>query len=398
MKTFERTHSRRASRSSCNTAVLLVGLLVLFPSAVSAAGGDASRGRNVLRERGCVSCHPVTVGETGRAPNLGQLASRGLNPASFTALLWNHAPRMWEEMARSNMQVPQPSAQEVADLFAYFYSLRYFEPPGDAGRGKRAFEDKRCVECHPLDEGTSPVAGALPVSEWPSIADPLIRLQAMWNHAAGMSQEMERRGIRWPRLGLQEMADLWVFLRALPNETAGVARGSFGEAAQGKEVFALHRCDQCHTLGERAPRKIDLRTVAERERNFAAFGAAMWNHQPRLAERARIEATAVRPFAGSEMADLVAFLREEQLFWPSGDPEQGSRVFRAKGCDHCHAEGAGRAPRLRGSLEPYTPERVASALWSHGPAMLRRMQDQGLSWRSLTGDEMADLISYVNTL
>ena len=29
---------------------------------------------------------------------------------------------MWEEMAKRNMRIPQPSEQEVADLFAYFYS------------------------------------------------------------------------------------------------------------------------------------------------------------------------------------------------------------------------------------------------------------------------------------
>ena len=399
MKTFERTPSRRAFRSSYSASVLVaLGMLVLAHPAASAAGGDASRGREVLRERGCVVCHPVTAGESGLAPNLNQLASRGLNPASFTALLWNHAPRMWAEMAKRNMRIPQPSEQEVADLFAYFYSLRYFEPPGDAGRGKSVFEQKRCVECHPLDERTSPVAGARPVSEWPSIADPLIRLEAIWNHAAQMSQEMERRGIRWPRFRPQEMADLWVFLRTRPNQMAGVARGSFGDVGEGKRIFALHRCNQCHTLGERTPRKIDLKTVAEEKRNLAAFGAAMWNHQPRLAERAVLEGAGVRPFEASEMAHLVAYLREEQLFWPLGDPDQGAKVFRGKSCVSCHAEGSTTAPHLRGSLTPYAPERVAAALWLHGPAMLRRMEEQGIRWPRLTGDQLADLIAYVNTL
>jgi mono/diheme cytochrome c family protein len=305
---------------------------------------------------------------------------------------------MWEAMAARNMPVPQPSEQEVADLFAYFYSLRYFEPPGDAGRGKHAFEQKRCVECHPLDENARPVADAPPVSEWPSIADPMVRLEAMWNHAAGMAQEMKERGIRWPRFRPQEMADLWVFLRTRPNEMADEPRGSFGEIAEGEDVFAVQRCHECHTLGERAPRKIDLKAIPDAKRNFAAFAAAMWNHQPRLAERAALEGDAVRRFETNEMAHLVAYLREQQLFWPAGDADQGAETFRDKSCSRCHAEGSAQAPRLHGSLTPYTPERVASALWRHGPAMLRRMQDQDIPWRRLTGAQLADLIAYINTL
>ena len=194
------------------------------------------------------------------------------------------------------------------------------------------------------------------------------------------------------------MADLWVFLRTRPNQMAGVARGSFGEVGEGKGIFALHRCNQCHTLGERAPRKIDLKAVADTKRNFAAFAAAMWNHQPRLAELAALEGAAVRPFEASEMAHLVAYLREEQLFWPTGEPDQGAKVFRDKSCVSCHGEDSTVGPRLRGSLTPYTPERVAAALWHHGPAMLRRMEEQGIPWRRLTGEQLADLIAYVNTL
>ena len=64
----------------------------------------------------------------------------------------------------------------------------------------------------------------------------------------------------------------------------------------------------------------------------------------------------------------------------------------------CHGEGSTEGPRLRGSLTPYTPERVAAALWLHGPAMLRRMEEQGIAWPRLTGDQLADLIAHVNTL
>jgi len=100
MKTFELTHSLRVFGSACrSSAFIALGVMLLAPVASFGTGGDASRGHEVLGKRGCTVCHPVARDESGVAPNLGQVAARGLNPASFTALFWNHAPRMWEAMA-----------------------------------------------------------------------------------------------------------------------------------------------------------------------------------------------------------------------------------------------------------------------------------------------------------
>ena len=377
-------------------APLLAIAISLAVAGPVGATGDASRGRDVLREHRCVSCHAIEPDASSAAPNLSRLASRGLNPASFTALLWNHAPSMWAALEERDIEAPQPSVQAMEDLFAYFYALRYFEPPGDAGRGKRVFSDKKCAECHPLDASQSPAAGAKPVSEWPSIGNPLARLEAIWNHAAGMSAEMERRDIRWPRFKPQEMADLWVFLRNRPDTASPEARGAFGEVADGRRVFRERGCEQCHTLGEHTPGKIDLKTVPDEERNWAAFAAAMWNHQPRL-QRSGPSSGAAQPLEPGEMADLMAFLRDEQLFWPSGDPKRGARAFRNGRCADCHGEGSSGAPRLQGGDTPFTPERIASALWRHGPAMLESMEQRGMRWPELSGGQLSDLLAYINT-
>ena len=45
--------------------------------------------------------------------------------------------------------------RHAADLFAYFYSARFFEKPGDAARGKRAFAVRGCSNCHGLTEGAA---------------------------------------------------------------------------------------------------------------------------------------------------------------------------------------------------------------------------------------------------
>jgi hypothetical protein len=39
---------------------------------------------------------------------------------------------------------------------------------------------------------------------------------------------------------------------------------------------------------------------------------------------------------------------------------------------------------------------IVAALWSHGPTMLDRMQQKGISWPRFDSREMSDLIAYLN--
>ena len=395
MQPFDSTPPTPPARPIRAFSYLAVLAAFFLSAAPAGATGDAARGLDVLREQRCVSCHAIEPDAMGMAPNLARLPSRGLDPAAFTAMLWNHAPSMWSALEARNIESPQPSEQAMQDLFAYFYSLRYFDPPGDAGRGKRAFRRNECVQCHPLDPSASPAPGAKPLSEWVSITDPVARVQAMWNHAAGMSAEMERRGVPWPRMEAREMADLWVFLRARPNEVSGQPRGAFGDVAAGERVLQERGCVRCHSLGEKVSGKLDLAAVPDDRRNLAAFGAAMWNHQPRLNKRAELLQSELRPFETQEMADLIAYLRDRQLFQPFGDADKGARVFRKGRCANCHDGSGSGAPSLRGG-QRLTPEHIASALWRHGPTMLDSMQKQGLTWPKFSGEQLGDLIAYIN--
>jgi hypothetical protein len=60
----------------------------------------------------------------------------------MASLMWNHAPDMWAGMKKQGIVKAELSQESAADLFAYFVSARYFEKPGDAGRGKLAFTPK----------------------------------------------------------------------------------------------------------------------------------------------------------------------------------------------------------------------------------------------------------------
>ncbi|HTB13464.1 MAG TPA: cytochrome c, partial [Bryobacteraceae bacterium] len=168
-----------------------LGVLVLAALAGRAQGtiADSERGRQLFGMLSCVQCHSVN-GQGGSAgPDLGRIVDRGFTPAGLAATMWNHAPAMWAAMREQGIRAGDMNAQAAADLFAYFYSTRFFELPGDAGRGKRAFAARGCSHCHGLKVGLLP--RVRPVSEWGSLNDPVALTEAMWNHAPLMLAETQ---------------------------------------------------------------------------------------------------------------------------------------------------------------------------------------------------------------
>ena len=107
--------------------------------------------------------------------------------------------------------------QGAADLFAFFYSARFFDKPGEAESGKVLFESKQCGTCHGITD--SRAEGATPVEKWESLADPILLVQQMWNHSFRMRQAFARRGLKWQVLTGAELNDILVYLRSLPETT-----------------------------------------------------------------------------------------------------------------------------------------------------------------------------------
>ncbi len=71
--------------------------------------------------------------------DLSARVDRGFTPALLASAIWNNAPVMWTAMEAAGIERPKLSATDAADLFAYLYSTRFFDKPGDAARGKQAF-------------------------------------------------------------------------------------------------------------------------------------------------------------------------------------------------------------------------------------------------------------------
>jgi cytochrome c2 len=330
-----------------------------------------------------VQCHSVNGKGARIGPDLGRMVDRNFTPASLAATMWNHAPTMWASMRDRGIRTGDLDEQAAADLFAYFYSVRFFEKPGDAARGKQVLE-RGCGQCHGMSSPGQ--AGAPPFSQWSSVNSPFTLAEAMWNHLPGMQAAAGARRTSLPQLSAQDLVDLLVYVRNLPSrrETPGSFQTTAG--VNGQALFQSKGCFGCHQAGTDLAARLKGHTLTE-------IAAAMWNHAPRMS------AAGAKPqhFEAGEMRELLSYLWAKQFFENAGDPGRGQRVFTTKRCAGCHSNAASSAPRLVGSDRRFSGASMVSGLWRHGPAMLQEMKSQGTPWPRFDGREMADLIGYLNS-
>jgi cytochrome c551/c552 len=283
---------------------------------------------------------------------------------------------MWATIREKGAQVGDIDQQASADLFASFYSARYFEMPGDAGRGKRLFSSKSCESCHGL--ASSPNPQAKPVNQWQGLSDPVALVGAMWNHSPDMWNQLSNRKIAWPSMTPQDLTDLLVYLRNASS--TGLAESTFRITAgeNGEKLFGEKGCVSCHNSRRPPAANLTLTGVA----------ASMWNHASFLhAEPPRLDA--------DEMREVLSAYWAKQFFEGSGDSSRGKRLFAAKRCVMCHS-GAGPGPVLAAKAGEYNGITMVSALWRHGPAMLAQMKQKKIAWPVFKVGEMADLMAWMN--
>lgn len=367
---------------------LVIGLLALSALSASAADftADSARGGQLFQTLACVQCHAVNgTGRAGAtAPDLGRMIDRGFTAATLAATMWNHAPGMWAAMHDRQITAGELDEQAARDLMAFFYAARFFEKPGDAGRGKHAFESLGCSGCHGLT--SSPNANAKPVSQWQGLADPIALADAMWNHRAEMQAGAASKGVSFPQLSAQDLTDMLVYLRNLPatRQEAGVFR--IESSSAGDSVFQSSGCAKCHQSIGSLAEKVQGETLTE-------IAAGMWNHAPRMAA-AGAPAVQLTP---DQMRTLVDAFWAANFFEDSGRPTTGSKVFASKNCTVCHNDASSGAPHLPMQGREFNGASMVSVLWRHGPRMLDQMKAKGLAWPRFDGTQMADLIAYLNS-
>jgi mono/diheme cytochrome c family protein len=123
----------------------------------------------------------------------------------------------------------------------------------------------------------------------------------------------------------------------------------------------------------------------------------MWNKAPKMTAEMRKRGIAIPDIGGGEMADIVAYLYSIQYFAEGGDPQAGRRSLSRDGCLDCHSlngRGRGTAGDLAAVAKLSSPAEVISSLWNHSALMESGGEAEG-PWRSLTPDEMANLMAFL---
>ena len=172
---------------------------------------NPKKGRAVFTAKGCTKCHSIYGEGAKDGIDLGNRAESYYTSLSqIASRMWNKSPEMF---LRASMKddVPQFTAEEITDLLAYLYFLHYTDKPGDAARGKTIFLNIGCAQCHGLDGKRGTLMYVDLSKYWNS--PPAEIVANMWNHSNSMQKAAAGKGVPWPQLKKEEMADLLEFIR-----------------------------------------------------------------------------------------------------------------------------------------------------------------------------------------
>ncbi len=365
----------------------------------SFVAGSPHAGARLFEKKGCLHCHAVN-GWGGRlAPDLGsQRPPRsGLN--ELVSAMWNCAPRMWDQIRVQKRPYPLLDQEEMTHIFAFLYTARYIDEPGDAALGEPLFRTKGCPRCHAVRGAGGKIGPDLATAG--GFDTPIVWTQAMWNHAPHMEAEMAQRGIAWPTFEGTEMNDLLAYMRQVSTGPRRESELLPADPRRGWDLFQSKSCIQCHavrsrggTLGpELGPRRQVPPTLVQ-------FAGLMWNHFPKMWQAMQAQKIKRPTFQGREMADLIAFLYSLRYFEPVGSSQAGEHFFYKQHCSECHGprgEGSKKGPSLRRRKETFTSLELATGLWRHGPKMNERLRESGLKWPTLVERDVSDLVAFLNT-
>lgn len=185
----------------------LAGLSIAF-AADPAPKGDAAAGARLFTELRCATCHSVRgVGGTS-APALGPKAGQPYTPNVMVSSLWSHVTKMWDAMERAGVSAPRLTAQQTADLFAYFGGTAAGDKPGDAVQGRKVYEAKLCASCHD-NQYFAPDLGRLAGQ-----MNAFRLASGLWEHGRGMLSRMVSRNANWQTLTPEELGNLIAYLNS----------------------------------------------------------------------------------------------------------------------------------------------------------------------------------------
>jgi len=279
--------------------------------------GDASTGKNLFSDKGCIKCH--SIGEEGGkvGPPLDQM-SQYASPVFIVQSMWNHCKDMVSKMKELGIEVPAFRNHEVVDLFAYIRTAgksgrreSVYSSPGNPKMGEKLFVSKNCIKCHSVDGKGANIGPNLAKVEFQYSLTQIAGI--MWNHLSKMWKKMEDMGISPPTFSGDEMADVIAYIYSIHYS------GEPGDPIRGKGIFSSKGCIRCHAVhGEGGKVGPDL-GISEWVKSPVTTVQVMWNHAPIMAGRMKENNLPWPRFEGNEMADLFEYLMVESTKPPVSD-------------------------------------------------------------------------------
>lgn len=265
-------------------------------------------------------------------------------------------------------------------------------PPQDPIAGGRVFAAKGCAACHAVTK-----AGPSAPPDLRRIASPrsLYDLaSAMWNHPP----HLQRLRAPDPRLDAREAGDLVAFLFMLDYWDGD------GDARAGGRLFLEKKCVICHQVAGTGGVVGPSLDRFKEYNSPILMAAVMWNHGPPMTEAMRTRGIERPTLKTTELRDLIAYLKSESsaplagsLYLLPGDASQGRRIFTDKRCADCHS-GGGSGRSLLGRGVRRNLIQFATAMWNKAPVMMTTSKTRGVVIAQLRGDEMADLVAYLDSV
>jgi cytochrome c2 len=374
------------------SSLLLAAAAVVTLAAIEPGGeGNPFRGRETFAMKGCTRCHSVWGQGGALGPDI-TIAVSGKSWDELVGDFWNHTPRMIDEMGQRGYAWPTLDPQEMADTLSYFYYLKLFDDPGDAGRGGEAFRQLECAACHSLG-GRGGTSGG-PLDRLGRYLSPTPLATAMWNAGPRMQREQLRRSSVILRFSGREMADVQAYIRSEGRRRErDVTLDTLPDPDRGAVVYRAKGCGVCHDVSRGGAPDI---TRAALSKTVSDITGLLWNHSYAMGEAMAARGIAFPQFSGRELPDLIAYLYFRGYQGREGNSARGAAVFTTKGCAACHESG--QAPDLAKTLAQADRSALASAMWNHAPEMRRLMGDQERFWPRFEPGEMRDLMAFLRQL
>lgn len=203
----------KMSGSDISDIAAYLRMVAVVTTDVGMSPGSPVSGAELFEEKRCSSCHAASGDAEKIGPNLSDFDMRK-SVTEIAGSMWNHSPMMFEFMEEEGIEWPRLEGKEMADLLSYLYFLGFEGTPGDPEAGEFVFGYNGCEYCHTRGgDGIAPGPEA-----FPRLDSPVRMIQAMWNHAPEMEDEILIRNEEWPRLTEREMQDLYAFLSTLERE------------------------------------------------------------------------------------------------------------------------------------------------------------------------------------